>query len=259
MEIPADVRELALCPMRVVPPAPGMEQIDIGGAIATVSPSQLAPLVHIDSSSFDVPAAVHAARAIARERGKERVIWYLTPGDDWVGAELERLGVPHRDAPGFEASADALALVDPPTGEVPADVEVAVVQTWQQYRDSFAVVVAAFDLPVPDEEAVRARWARYVENMAYWQGVCASIDGEIVGMGSAGFSPVGLSLQAGSVLPAARGRGVYRALVHARWQLAVDRGTPALVIQAGRMSRPICERMGFRYVGTVRVHVDDLD
>jgi hypothetical protein len=33
---------------------------------------------------------------------------------------------------------------------------------------------------------------------------------------------------------------------------------PALTVQAGRMSRPICERMGFAFVGAVRVFVDEL-
>jgi hypothetical protein len=46
--------------------------------------------------------------------------------------------------------------------------------------------------------------------------------------------------------------------VLARWDLAVERGTPALTVQAGRMSRPICERMGFGFVEAVRVFVDNL-
>jgi GNAT superfamily N-acetyltransferase len=58
------------------------------------------------------------------------------------------------------------------------------------------------------------------------------------------------------VLPKARGRGVYRALLFARWDFAVDRGTPALTVQAGRMSRPICERLGFQFVDASRVYVD---
>jgi predicted GNAT superfamily acetyltransferase len=59
------------------------------------------------------------------------------------------------------------------------------------------------------------------------------------------------------VAKAARGRGVYRALVRARWDVAVARGTPALVVQAGTMSQPILERLGFRTVCTIRLFVDD--
>jgi hypothetical protein len=49
----------------------------------------------------------------------------------------------------------------------------------------------------------------------------------------------------GATLPEARGRGAYGALVVARWEAAVARGTPALVTHAGSMSRPILERVGF--------------
>ena len=46
----------------------------------------------------------------------------------------------------------------------------------------------------------------------------------------------------------ARGRGAYRAVVRARWDAAVARGTPALAVGAGPMSRPILERLGFEQV-----------
>ena len=48
------------------------------------------------------------------------------------------------------------------------------------------------------------------------------------------------------------------ALLRERWEVAVERGTPALTVQAGRMSRPICERAGFEFVAPVRVFVDKL-
>ena len=198
------------------------------------------------------------ARQVARDRGKVRVLWSLPPGDAWVGAELENQGLRNEDAPGFEAVVDALALEEPPAGEVPDDVQVAVVETWEQYRDSFAVNVASFGVPDPPESAVRERFERYGRTAPFFKMVCASIDGRVVGTGSVGFSPVGLNLLAGCILPEARGRGVYRAMVHKRWQIAVDHGTPALVIQAGRMSRPICERMGFRFVDSIRTYVDEL-
>jgi len=66
----------------------------------------------------------------------------------------------------------------------------------------------------------------------------------------------GVALMGGAVLPAVRGRGVYRALVHARWEHAVARGTPLLVVQAGRMSAPVLTGLGFRSHGTIRLFVD---
>ena len=60
----------------------------------------------------------------------------------------------------------------------------------------------------------------------------ASIDGEPVAHARAFPGPRGLLLDGGATLPSARGRGAYRALIAARWDEAVARGTPALVVQA---------------------------
>jgi GNAT superfamily N-acetyltransferase len=60
------------------------------------------------------------------------------------------------------------------------------------------------------------------------------------------------------VLPLARGKGVYRALVRARWDHAVERGTPILVVQAGAMSQPVLTGLGFESHCQVRLFVDRL-
>ncbi|HEY2326638.1 MAG TPA: hypothetical protein VGH52_04045 [Gaiellaceae bacterium] len=84
----------------------------------------------------------------------------------------------------------------------------------------------------------------------------ALIDGEPVARASASYSEHGVSLFGGATLPDARGRGAYRALVAARWRDAVERGTPLLVTQAGRMSRPILSRLGFEELCEIRILVD---
>ena len=82
------------------------------------------------------------------------------------------------------------------------------------------------------------------------------IDGKMVGFGWAVPHPAGLMLNGSSVLPEARGRGAYRALVAARWVTAVALGTPALAVQAGAMSRPVLERCGFQTICRVTVLED---
>lgn len=79
----------------------------------------------------------------------------------------------------------------------------------------------------------------------------ASIDGEPVAHARAFPGPRGLLLDGGATKPTARGRGAYRALIAARWEEAVSRGTPGLVVHAGAMSRPILERCGFERVCTM--------
>ena len=60
------------------------------------------------------------------------------------------------------------------------------------------------------------------------------------------------------MLEHARGLGVYNALIRARWEAAVARGTPALTVQAGRMSKPILEKLGFQDVGQAHIFVDTI-
>jgi len=86
----------------------------------------------------------------------------------------------------------------------------------------------------------------------------ARIGDEIVGTATATFGAAGINLFGGAVLPTGRGRGVYRALTLARWGEAVERGRPALTVQAERMSMPILSKLGFTKVGEVRIYVDDV-
>ena len=65
-----------------------------------------------------------------------------------------------------------------------------------------------------------------------------------------------MTLFGAAVLPEARGRGAYRALVRARWEDAAARGTPVLVTQAGRMSAPILLRAGFEEVARIHILID---
>jgi len=68
----------------------------------------------------------------------------------------------------------------------------------------------------------------------------------------------GVALYGGAVLPEARGHGVYRALVRARWEHAIGRGTPLLVVQAGPMSRPVLAGLGFEAHGEIELYCDRL-
>src|SRR5262249_19671912 len=86
----------------------------------------------------------------------------------------------------------------------------------------------------------------------------AFLDGRRVGFGRAIDMPAGVALFGGAVLPDARRRGVYCALVHARWLHAVARGTPLLVVQAGAMSAPVLDGLGFQRHGDVHLYVDRL-
>jgi len=81
----------------------------------------------------------------------------------------------------------------------------------------------------------------------------AYVDSEPAGIGRSVYSDRGVFLIGGAVKPALRSRGVYRALVRARWDDAVERGTPAMITEAmPETSYPILKRIGFEEVAIIR-------
>jgi len=102
--------------------------------------------------------------------------------------------------------------------------------------------LATLSAPPPGAEGIRVGREHLSQHATLYS---ASIDGEVVGGARAFFGPRGALLSGGATELEFRGRGVYRALVRARWDDAVARGTPALIVQAGVMSEPILRRLGF--------------
>jgi hypothetical protein len=253
--VPEDVRAFAVKPFRGVPLPPDMQQIEAGGAVLTLNRGNGAQWVHIEAERFDVGETVAAIREVAGRHGKATLAWWITSADAWAIPGLEAAGLANRDGPGYEAVLHALALVTEPAGQAPDDVAVEVVSTWEQYSKSYDVFAEVFGTPPVADDVRRARWKSYGLRGCR---VIASLERQIVGAAAADYGPTALGLMAGAVLPEARGRGVYTAMVHARWRVAVERRTPALTITAGRMSRPICERMGFQYLEPISIFVDEL-
>jgi GNAT superfamily N-acetyltransferase len=149
------------------------------------------------------------------------------------------------------ALAVGMVLVEPPA-HGPLDIEVRRAESPAEYLASDQIAAVAFGQPVPAEPRPRDDDPNNVVYVAY-------ADGRPVARASGSFGEHGVSLFGGSTLPDARGRGAYRALVAARWEDAVARGTPILVTQAGPMSRPILARLGFREVCEIRILLDEFD
>jgi GNAT superfamily N-acetyltransferase len=261
-EIPDAVRRQALHPFRELPSVPGFERIDHGTFIAWLHAMPMAQLVEpLALSPDDVRAAVEEARAIVRAHGRSLLIWMIGSDQRRLGLELEQLGLVNADTPGFEAVENAMALLEPPAGATPTDVSVVEVDSYESFAASQRVIVEAFGVTAEMrdemEQELPKRYDEYMTPGNPMRQLNALLDGRVVGTAGAAVGPAGINLFGGSVLPAARGRGVYRALTRARWDIAVALGTPALTIQAGRMSRPIVERLGFQFIDTVAVYVDD--
>ncbi|HET9116413.1 MAG TPA: hypothetical protein VFN33_09990 [Gaiellaceae bacterium] len=262
MDVGAAVAALALHPLRELPPAPGVERIEREGILVAFTPGPVAPRVEpLDLGAADVPAAVAFARTVARERGKRMVAWWIAPEHEFLRSALEAEGLVNEDTTGLEAIETAMALVRAPTGDSP-QITVSAVDTYEDFTAAIFVLQDAFQVPEAMRAEARAarprRWEEYRRPENPMRRYLARIGDEVVGTAAATFGHAGVNLSAAAVLANARGRGVYRALTLARWDEALRRGTPALTVQAGRMSMPILDKLGFTPVGEVRVYADDL-
>lgn len=261
MDVPKAVLELALHPFRELPPAPSSERIERDGYLLLLNPYPSAQVVEpIDVSPEDVEAAVASAREIAGERGKSLLAWWLAPDRHHLEKRFEAAGLVHEDTPGFEAVENAMVLLEPPRVRAGGSVEVKQTEFYEEFVAASQVAMEAFDYP----EAMRAdavaqlptRWEELSTPSNPGRQFIALIDGRVVGTAFAALGAAGVNLFGGAVLEEARGHGVYQALIAARWEAAVARGTPALTVQAGRMSTPIIERLGFVAVGEAHLYVD---
>ncbi len=263
--IPDDVRRQALHPFLTLPPVPGFRVVEGTHVCAILHQFPYAqPVEPSDGLTVtDLDAAIDEARTLVREHGRELLVWQTGPEHPWLADALAERGLRNEDCPGFESIENAMALLDLSADADGEDVEIDVVESFDAFADSTRVESAAFDLPPEGraelEAALEERFAEYTtpgNPLRRWN---ARFQRHVVGTATAVLGDSGVNLFGGGVLAEARGRGVYRALVNARWKLAVERGTPALTVQAGRMSRPVLERLGFEFIAQMPMYVDDLE
>ncbi|HZO13234.1 MAG TPA: hypothetical protein VFB62_08240 [Polyangiaceae bacterium] len=200
----------------------------------------------------DVEATVEEVRTYAEERGRTAVTWEVssqaTPAD--LAKKLTQLGM----SPGDPPMAAVMVLREAPRSS--SAVVVRAVQSVDELREYLTISHEVFDrmdrLPAELERITEdydfddSRSGRYL----------AWIDDKPVASARATFTDDGVIMNGGGTRAWARGRGAYRALVLARWQDAVSRGTPLLITRSGPMSQPILERLGFASIGTIHFLVD---
>jgi len=202
----------------------------------------------------DVAPAVDDIRALLRSLGREGAEWEL--GESCAPADLvERLLAIGLRRDEDEPLALGMALRDASLA-VPAGVVARAVVSPDELVAAREVQRAAFDDPRPVDpvQATRDFASEGTDGSTF----VAFVDGELVAAAYASYTRWGVILFGGATLPAARGRGAYRALVAARAAEAAARGTPVLVTHAGRMSLPILERLGFVRIARIDRLLDEL-
>jgi hypothetical protein len=251
--VTGDLVEFAEAPARFMAPAPGrLLRVTDGYALAHDFGHTWAAVEGIRLRAEDVAGALAEVRAALTGSGAARCSWWLTerstPPD--LEARLLEARLVRDDADYLHAA--MLLTTEPPQVD---GIAVRRVTTLAEFAEARRVSLAAFANPnqhVPTDAEIAVQWEHAVDpTFAAW------VDGRMAAVGRATFTSRGAYLTGGATAEWARGRGAYRAIVRARWDAAVEAGTPALGVGAGPMSRPILERLGFEQVLLLR-RVEDV-
>lgn len=204
---------------------------------------------------------VGEVRALLAGEGFERAAWVVSEAaePDGVAHRLREEGLVAWDGTGgMEARGRHMALAAEPA-PAPEGVVAREVETLEELIVAFEVAQDAFEMSEQDRRVFEERQAevwQWQQRFLDFKTFVAFVDGEVAGYAGAVFGRNAAYMLGGSVRADLRGRGAYRALVRARWDAAVERGTPALTVSAGSMSAPILDRLGFVTVGWADVLSD---
>jgi GNAT superfamily N-acetyltransferase len=253
----AQIREYAEVPDRFAHVVEGasVSRFDDGRVCVIHGPTR-ASVSGVNVAAGEVGALVEQVRALVSPA--KHCTWWLAPS--CKPADLPQRLLEHGLTVAETPLVKALALVEAPP-PLPPGVDVRQITTFEEFVAAREVQWDAFDVAAErrelQREHLRADFDESIE-LGIPVGFLARLDGREAATGLAVPSERGVFLIAGSTAPWARGRGLYRALVRARWDYAAARGTPALATQAvPDTSYPILKRIGFQDVCDV-VRREDL-
>ena len=204
-------------------------------------------------SDADGDQRINDVRGWFRDRGRQEFIWMV--GESATPADLvDRLIASGANLD--EEDPIALGMIldhEPPPG--PPDIDIRRVATFDDFRESAQITMA--DVPAEAWAATEANlptaWHEARDNEDIYT-FLAFIDGRPVANGQIVWLTNGLPYLGGAAtLSEYRGRGAFRALVRARWDEAIARGVPTLLVQAGQMSEPILRSLGFESTGRITI------
>jgi GNAT superfamily N-acetyltransferase len=238
-----------------------VERIRAAGYSVLLTPAPSSQIVEAVDLVDGVETVLTDVRATLREHGRNQAAWFISassrPPD--LRQHLSGLGPQPADEPPWEPRYAAMVLTEPPDPGTPG-VPARRPASFEEYDAAHQLEEEIAGLGDEDRRAAakhrRTAWDVHESDRATMHVYVAVLGGEIVGVGRALLADAAINLSGGAVRPDMRGRGIYRALVRARWDAAVERGTLALTVQAGRMSRPILEGLGFEVVAEQQCLID---
>jgi hypothetical protein len=247
------LREVAEYPNSFGPLGPGAERVETGRYTLCLGPGSTWNTVQRQRFALEeLDEVLDEVGAHLRGRGRTQTQWEVGSSAPvgLVDALLER---------GLRPDKDPYAVALVLTSEPPPPREGLVARQIESYDEYLAAnevqweAFGATPTEIAEAKTLLPKLFRESVNLrhAVW------LDGELVCTGTSAPTEHGLLLYGGATSEHARGRGAYRALIRARWDDAVALGTPALITQGGKMSRPILERLGFERVGEVHMLLDE--
>jgi hypothetical protein len=250
----AALREFAEDAQAYLGTQPGQEKVETERYVAVHSPTThpqggLAMRIRFGD---DFDGGVAEVRDWFRRRGRDAFTWIVGPSTTPPDARDRLLAAGAEPLEGFETST-CMVLTHAPAPV--RGVEVRVLETLEEQEQTIPIIGEVFDLSEEHRNdrlaLVRRHWASTDPRERETFG--AFVDGELVAVGISTYTDRGVLLGGGATLERARGRGAYTALVRARWDAAVARGTPALAVHASAMSAPILAHLGFEPVATIEL------
>ena len=254
MSLPAELRAFAESPDKFVEVADdGLVTRFDDGRVCIVQGPSFASICAPKVPGGDVAQLL----ADVRERVpvEKHPTWWIGPSAEPTDIVDQLLGLGLAEPTDGVPVVHALAATAEPKGFRPG-VEAHQVETFEDFAATAELRFEVFDVPEERRELERAHLPAYFEEsqrigIPVW--FVARVDGRIAGSAGAIPSSRGVFLIGGSTATWARGRGLYTALVRARWDYAVARGTPALVTHAQPdSSYPILLHVGFQEVCEIR-------
>ncbi|GAC1443861.1 MAG: hypothetical protein NVSMB55_18620 [Mycobacteriales bacterium] len=256
MTITAQVAALARSPFSFSPDPPpelGARRVVTSRYCAFLTP--MPTLTFVENLTFPVAEAQQVqreVRALLHDAGRSQAAWVVSSNDPDLHDALVGLGMtPYVDPP-LGPHSTAMALTSQPAWPESPGIHVREAVELSDFLAVAEMTVENFGVHGADAQAMRqahrVRWELLEQGRARMRTFLAYFEDRLVGQGQCSDAEGGTNLGGSSVAPQARGKGAYRALVAARWQHAVARGVPALTVQAGAMSRPVLERLGFTVI-----------
>ncbi|GLW57000.1 GNAT family N-acetyltransferase [Kitasatospora phosalacinea] len=218
-------------------------------------------VVSFTPAAAPLPEAVDAVLALARTLGPRVLDWQVLIGDP-AGLAEELAARGGRVKLDLEILAADLSRGAPELQPPTVEVELRWATDTATALDAVAAEAAGFGGALPPAERAGRVAERGARSVPAGGGgtLVAYVDGEPAGTGGVALVDGVARLTGGAVVPARRGRGVYRALLAARLSYAAAHGARMALVKGNpATSGPILQKAGFAVHGREPVYAVPLD